>query len=132
MSVVVDTDVASYLFKRDTRGALYEPHLYGIPKFISFMTVAEMRRWALGRNWGAKRHQKLEDFLAGYGVIYADDELCNMWAKAVDSARRNGKPVDTADAWVAAVALKFAVPLVTHNRTHFEGVEGLTIISETK
>lgn len=132
MSAVFDTDVASYLLKGDTRGALYEPHLYGIPKFISSMTLAEMRRWALERNWGVKRRFELEDFLAKYEVTYAADELCNLWAQTVTGARRNGKPIATADAWVAAAALKFAVPLVTHNRAHFEGVEDLTVISETK
>lgn len=27
--VVVDTNIVSYLYKQDTRGALYEPHLLG-------------------------------------------------------------------------------------------------------
>jgi tRNA(fMet)-specific endonuclease VapC len=35
-----------------------------------------------------------------------------------------------ADAWAAAVALRHGLPLVTHNRKHFEPVPGLTIISE--
>ena len=96
------------------------------------MTLAELRRWTLEKNWGAKRSQELEETLANYGIVYADDELCNIWAKVIVSARQNGKPIETADAWVAAAALKFAVPLVTHNRTHFEGVTGLTVISETR
>ena len=41
-AVLVDTDVVSYIFKRDTRGALYDPHLDGRSQFISFMTLAEL------------------------------------------------------------------------------------------
>jgi predicted nucleic acid-binding protein len=37
-------------------------------------------------------------------------------------AKKKGGPIDTADAWVAAVALMFDIPLVTHNRQHFENI----------
>jgi hypothetical protein len=43
-SAVVDTDVVSLTFKRDTRASLYRPHLDGRQLTISFMTVAELRR----------------------------------------------------------------------------------------
>ena len=132
MSFVVDTDVVSFTFKRDTRAELYRLHLNNPPYFISFMTLAEMRRWALGRNWGATRREELEEYLSTFIVVFADDDLCSLWAEAINSAKQNGKPVDTADAWVAAAALLLNIPLVTHNRTHFEGIDGLTIISETK
>ena len=132
MSVVIETDVTSFIFKRDTRTGLYRRHLSRFPYFISFMTLAEMRRWALEQNWGVAKCEELEEYLSTYLIVFADDDLCNLWAEAKNSAKQNGKPIDTADAWVAATALLLNVPLITHNRTHFEGVEGLTIISETK
>jgi tRNA(fMet)-specific endonuclease VapC len=49
--VVVDTDVVSFLYKRDTRARLYEPHLNDPPFIVSFMSLAELRRWTLERNW---------------------------------------------------------------------------------
>ena len=42
--VVVDTDVASFIFKNHPIGALYEPDLAGCTLLISFMTVAELDR----------------------------------------------------------------------------------------
>lgn len=45
--------------------------------------------------------------------------------------KKKGRPIETADAWVAAAALMFDVPLITHNRKHFENVENLKIISES-
>lgn len=132
MSIVVDTDVASFIFKRDTRAELYRNHLNRFPYFISFMTLAEMRRWALEQNWSATKREELEEYLSTYLIIFADDDLCSVWAEVISGAKRNGKPIETADAWIAATALLLNCPLVTHNHTHFEGVDGLTIITESK
>ena len=37
--VVIDTDVISYIFKGDTRGEMYQPHLDNKLGVLSFMTV---------------------------------------------------------------------------------------------
>lgn len=131
MTVIADTDVISYLLKEDSRAELYRPHLFGLPKIISFMTLAELRRWEFENDWGEKRKKKAQEFLDDFTVIYADDKLCEIWAKIKNDARKKGKPIETADAWVAAVALLFDVALVTHNRKHFEMVENLKVISES-
>ncbi|MBA4125174.1 MAG: PIN domain-containing protein [Acidobacteria bacterium] len=131
MAIVVDTDIVSYIFKKDTRSELYEPHLIQVPKFISFMTFAELRRWKFQSNWSEIKNKKFEKLLSDYGVVYADEELCNLWARITINAQKKGRPIETADAWVAAAALMFDVPLITHNRKHFENVENLKIISES-
>lgn len=40
MPLVLDTDVLSFLYKRDTRAQLYEPHLNDPPFVVSFMSLA--------------------------------------------------------------------------------------------
>ena len=131
MAVVVDTDVVSYVRKGDTRAHLYVPHLTGTTKLISFMTLAELRRWALQNNWGLKRRQELENFLLNdYGVIYADDDLCGVWAQVMNQARKTGRPIATADAWIAATALWHGIPLVSHD-ADFSGIAGLQLVTET-
>lgn len=130
MAVVLDTDIVSYLYKEDSRAELYRPHLSSLPYVISFMTLAELRHWALGRNWGAKRIAELEDYLSTFLIVFAEDDLCRVWAEAMNSARKNGRPIAAADGWVASTALILNVPLISHNHKHFIGVDGLTIISE--
>ena len=49
----------------------------------------------------------------------------------MSDAKKKGKLIETADAWVASVAVMFDISLVTHNRKHFENVENLKIISES-
>lgn len=130
-SLVVDTDVLSFIFKHDTRAVSYIPHLADKVVIISFMTLAELRQWALVRNWGTINKQRLENFLQSYVIFHSDDRLCAEWSEVTYMAIRNGRPIDSADAWIAATALLHNVPLVTHNKKHYTGVDGLTIISES-
>ena len=130
MPVVVDTDVFSFLYKRDTRARLYEPHLNDPPFIVSFMSLAELRRWTLERNWGERRRQELEGYLTRYLIMHSDDLMCDRWAHAMNSARLQGQPIGPADAWIAATALLLDLPLITHNGAHYRGVEGLRVISE--
>lgn len=127
--VVVDTDVVSFLFKKDTRARLYHRHLIGEPLFLSFMTLAELRQWALLHRWGQASRDRLERHLRAYQVYFADDDLGRLWAEVADGARRRGRPIDVADTWTAATALALEVPLVTHNAADYAGVDGLTLVS---
>jgi predicted nucleic acid-binding protein len=130
MAIVVDTNVVSYIFKKDTRNESYKPHLIQVPKFISFMTFAELRRWKIQSNWGKSKNEKFEELLSEFGVIHSDEKLCEIWAEITSHSRKKGKSVSVSDAWIAAVALMFDIPPVTHNRKHFEHISGLQIISE--
>lgn len=130
MSLVVDTDVVSFIFKKDSRDARYAPHLDGHILIVSFQTIAELDLWTLSAGWGANRKQQLERHLRRYIVEHSSPALCRRWAEVKDDANRAGRPIATADAWNAATALFLGLPLVTHNRKHFAGVAGLTIISE--
>src|SRR6185503_21041968 len=91
--VVVDTDVISFLYKRDTRARLYEHHLNDPPFIVSFMSLAELRRWTLERNWSEDRRQELEAYLTRYLILHSDDQMCDRWAHAINSARLRGRPI---------------------------------------
>lgn len=130
--VIIDTNIISYLFKQDTRGELYRPHIEGRVGIIAAQTRAELELWMLHHNWGARRQDELRLYLQGFFLATVDEATCEAWADAVDSARRAGLPISTADAWVAATALAYDVPLVTHNPNDFAGVSGLKIITEHK
>lgn len=130
-AVIVDTDVASYLFKQDTRARLYTPHLVGVVASISFMTLAELEQWTVLHKWGKRRHQELMDFIkARFLVIDSDAVLCRQWAEVQGMVSGVGRHIQTADAWVAATALLYAAPLITHNAADFAHVPGLRVITE--
>ena len=130
MSRVVDTNVVSFLFKKDTRGELYRPYLDGHVLTVSFMTVAELDRWALEKNWGKAKVARMDRFLRRCVVYPFSRELGRRWAAINVAADCIGRPIGEADAWIAATALVLGHPLVTHNPTDFETVDGLKIETE--
>jgi tRNA(fMet)-specific endonuclease VapC len=130
-ALVIDTDVVSFLFRGDTRADWYRSQLAGKVLTLSFMTVAELDQWALEHQWGAPRQQRLAEHLADYLIHPYDRDLCRWWATVRVACRRIGKPIEGADAWIAATALLYGIPLITHNSDHFSRVPGLTVISQT-
>ncbi|MDQ3009350.1 MAG: type II toxin-antitoxin system VapC family toxin [Acidobacteriota bacterium] len=129
-SFIVDTDVVSFIYKGDTRGNLYENHLRVSLSSISFMTLAELNLWAESHNWGERRREELALFLQRFAVIESNQELCQRWAIVTDQVRRSGRKIQPGDAWIAATALLYGLPLVTHNAVDYAGIAGLTVISE--
>lgn len=129
-AVVVDTCVVSFLHKNDTRAKLYQPHLEGNLKVISFMTLAQLYRWAVESKWGERQKAKLDERLRDYVVYPVNRPLCRQWASSTAEASGKGTPIEVGDAWIAATALLYDFPLVTHNRKHFEVIPGLRVVSE--
>ena len=91
------------------------------------MTVAELDRWAAQRDWGPARQVRMAACLDRFVIVVVDRELCRTWARVSDQARRNERPIQTADAWIAATAVLLDIPLVTNNRDHSLGVEDLRL-----
>lgn len=117
------------LFKGDTRALAYRSHITGRLLGISFMTLAELERWSLERGWGSRRKLELAEHLTHYTVLPVSRELCLKWAEVSFAAKRKGRPIQTADAWIAASALHYQVPLVTNNQTDYSMVDELVLLS---
>ncbi len=124
--VVVDISVVSYLLKKHSLAHRYWEHLEGRFLGISFMSVAELYRWPLLRGWGENRVRELKEHLRSYVVLPYDDAMSWEWARLMS---RKGQPMDPADAWIAATAIRYESPLVTHNVQHFRHIEGLRLIT---
>ena len=93
---------------------------------VCFASVAELYFWALSRRWGQRRIGELREDLADYIILPYDDQIAWRWAE-VKSIK--GRPIEPGDAWVAATALRHNLPLVTHNRRHFEQIPALQVLS---
>ena len=93
------------------------------------MTLAELERWPLERGWGRGRKLELSQHLTRYAVLPVSRELCCKWAEVATGAKRKGRPIQTADAWIAASALHYQVPLITNNRDDYAAVDGLVVLS---
>jgi len=132
---LLDTDVFSFLlFRReDTRSDLYRPHIQHRIAVISYVTVGELYFWAERRKWGADRVKLLESRIRETTVIRFDVEVCRTYARLKYGLRTpsgSRRVIGDNDLWIAAGAVRYGLPLITHNRRHFEGIPGLNIISE--
>jgi tRNA(fMet)-specific endonuclease VapC len=128
-TLLLDTNIVSYMFKRDTRAALYAPLLEGNRLAVSFMTVAELFEWAATRDWGTQRRARLEQQLATYLIIPVDVALCQLWGNVRSERQAQGLTIAPQDAWIAATGLRHSLPLVSHNPSDFRAIKGLEVRS---
>ena len=71
-TILLDTNIVSYILKRDSRAALYAPHLLNHELAIAIMTVAELLQWAAIRHWGEARIRQLEAEFDKYTILPVD------------------------------------------------------------
>ena len=128
--LLVDTNIVSYAFKGDDRIHLYAKILEGQQLAISFMTAAELFQWTAVRNWGEKRIGQLETALQGYMHLFPDMELCRLWGQIRARCRAAGRPISPQDAWIGATALRYELPLVTHDPDDFNAIDKLAILTK--
>jgi predicted nucleic acid-binding protein len=128
--LVVDTDVASLIFKWHPEFApLYLNIIRGSDLVISFITVAEMRQGSLDANWGPRKCEMLEAYLADFLVLHSDDLLCSTWTAIRNESARKGRQMSSADAWIAATALAMSATLVTNKPKDYRHLDKLQLVS---
>ena len=128
--LVVDTDVASFIFKwHPVFAPRYLSIIRGAELIVSFMTLAEMRQGALDANWGQRKVDLLEAYLADFSVLNSDNLLCSTWAQVRNESVRKGRQMSTADAWIAASALALSTPLVTNNPKDYHHLGSLQLVT---
>jgi predicted nucleic acid-binding protein len=126
--LLLDTNVVSILSNRNhpLRQTCIEA-VAGHQLVMSFMTRAELRLWPAANNWGVARRAALEEHTALDLTLYPDERTCSIWADLVDRCRRAGRPIQTADAWIAASARQWGCPLVTTDFRDYAAIEDLDV-----
>ena len=130
MSVpLLDTNVVSILFKPDH--SLHRPCFEivgGHQWFISFMSRGELLLWPSLNQWGHMRRKELEMHIELCTTLFPDEGTCLIWAQIMAESRVAGRPMTAADAWIAAAARQWDLPLVTADFRDFEHLDTFTLI----
>jgi predicted nucleic acid-binding protein len=134
LGVVVDTMVISWLFDdRPNRLAdRYRTLIGAKPVLLAFHTLMELRYGVLRARWGELRRRRLERRIAELTVVQPDDEMitacANLRARCAQVGHALGDKLHDGDRWIAAVAVRLDVPLVSHDGL-FDGAPGLELIT---
>ena len=129
MALLIDTNVVSYLMRGSSLGIEYGQLVAGHMTAVSVMTVAELYYGAAKAKWGAKRMRQLEQALRCFVLLPDDRETAQAYAAVAVERESAGRPITCADALVAACAVRYGIPLVTHNARDFAGISGLKVIT---
>ena len=126
--IVLDSNVASYIFRGAPEAAYYQEQIEGQRAVISFQTLEEFWYGAYDRGWGERQRTKLAGFLQQYDVIFPNAQLADICARLRAERRKAGREIMVADAWVAATALYMGCPLASHDGD-FQGIPDLQLIT---
>lgn len=73
----------------------------------------------------------LEEFLSGVVILGIDPDTCRGFGQMRGTLRRRGQMIADCDLLIASSARQHQLTLLTNNRKHFEGIEGLNVESKT-
>ena len=129
--VVLDTDVASLIFRRKLPAPM-SARLAGKTWCLTFITVGEMIQWARLRNWSPRNEGALSVWMSDLIMIDAGWEAARTWGHMCAEAKRRGRPYPLNDSWTAACCLTEGLPLATLNTKDFADIaehHGLVLLS---
>jgi len=125
-TILLDTDVTSYIIKDLPVASVYRPIVLGKRVAVSFMTIAEIHEGIFRSNWGENKKRNLVNSLRQFVVLPFTINVCEIWGRI--RAERKQQPISVGDAWIAATAIAYELPLLTNNTKHFQDITGLNLL----
>ena len=94
---------------------------------ISFQTLAELMIWTTSPTLPVPYRRQITDFILTAVVLHSNDEVARHFAEIVRRRRNAGRPENVKDAWIAATALAYNLPLITFDRRGFNDIPDLDL-----
>ena len=131
MNYLLDTNYWSYLQRREGRVVR---HIQSLPDAATlYMPVVAQAESLAGVELAVSepRQQELRTLYArvitvAAAILPITSKVAEQFARIFANLRRKGRPIDTNDIWIAAIARVHNLIVVT-NDEHFQYVEGLQV-----
>lgn len=117
-TVILDTDAASLIIKKRLPVTL-ATKLINTQPVITFVTRAELTKWAEVRDWGPRHRDVLAHWAAEVPMLPGDEDVADTYGVLSAEAMRRGRPRPMNDMWIAACCLTHGLPLATLNVKDF-------------
>lgn len=129
MKYLVDTDwiILHFRGNREVARRIEELTPEGIG--ISVVSMGELYEGVYKATDPTRSEEALQLVLSEIDVVYIDDEVCRIYGQQSGSLRAANTLPGNNDIWIGATALRHDLTVLTNNRRHFEGMEGLSIVS---
>jgi len=121
MRVLLDTNRLTDAFRGEAE--IVETLERAAEVWIPFVTLAEIKAGFLGGSRPGENEGLLYAFLRlpGVGVLFADSETTDVYARLFVQLRKAGTPIPTNDLWIASLAVQHQLVLLSRDE-HFDKV----------
>jgi tRNA(fMet)-specific endonuclease VapC len=100
-------------------------------RFISEITLAELKFGVANSEYPEKNMKVLSDFLEGVQILPIFNAL-ELYANEKARLKKSGKTIDDFDLLIGVSAVANKLILITNNESHFDRINGIEIENWTK
>ena len=129
MRILLDTNRLTDALRQDRSVSVVVEEALEV--WIPFVTLGEIKAGFLGGNPGRRAHNEalLLRFLRlpSVGIVYADQETTEVYARLYFQLRQAGTPIPTNDLWIASLAIQHQLVLLTRD-SHFAKVPQVSLL----
>jgi tRNA(fMet)-specific endonuclease VapC len=123
---LLDTNIVIRFFGHDT--AVEEQLSKSPGVFLPVFALAELYYGAFKSNLTWKNYEGIEQFVSRIGVLSGDKETAVEFGRIKNELRLMGRPIPDNDIWIAALARRHDLVLVSGDR-HFTEIANLRLDS---
>ncbi|MFW6277447.1 MAG: type II toxin-antitoxin system tRNA(fMet)-specific endonuclease VapC [Prolixibacteraceae bacterium] len=95
-------------------------------RFISEITLAELKFGVRNSEFPEKNQKTLDDFLTGVQILPIFNSL-DLYANEKARLRKMGQPIDDFDLLIGVTSVTNKLILVTNNESHFNRISNITL-----
>ena len=121
---LLDTNIIITLLNGETTVKASVPWVEEV--YIPIISIGELLYGAAKSARPAENRELVKELVETCVVQYCDFEVANEYGKIKHALRRLGKPIPENDMWIAAIARRFGLTLVSRDH-HLQSVPGLPL-----
>ncbi|MBY0481736.1 MAG: type II toxin-antitoxin system VapC family toxin [Chitinophagaceae bacterium] len=95
---------------------------------IPIIVIGELYYGALYSTHVQKNMKDIQKIIKYYNVLGIDEETTIVYGKIKAALRKKGKPIPENDIWIAAIAQRYKLTIVTRDK-HFKEIDSISLKS---